>query len=66
MEGALRPIDHADSLWQAARFAEAKGVREEAAFWRAMSETVYDMALGMLESVQPELAAEIRQKLAWR
>lgn len=66
MEGALRLIDRADSLRQAALLAEANGVREEAAFWRATSATAYDMALGMLEPVQPELAAEIRQKLAGR
>lgn len=66
MEGALRLIDRADYLRQAARFAEASGVKEEAVFWRTTSATAYDMALDMLEPVQPELAAEIRQKLAQR
>lgn len=64
MEGALRLIDRANYLLQAARLAETNGVKEEAAFWRTTSATAYDMALGMLEPNHPDLAAEIRRRLA--
>lgn len=60
LEALLALVDRANDFRQAARIALASSVEQEASFWNAVSATAYNYIAAKLESIQPELAAEIR------
>lgn len=64
LEGVLSLMDRANYFRQGALAAKAGGIQEEYVFWRSVAMAAYDTALGMLEGIQPELAAQIRQQIA--
>lgn len=64
LEGMLGLVDRANYFRQATLLAKAEGIEEEAVFWQRVSDAAYDAALGMLAPIYPELAAEIKARIA--